>query len=115
MTFCLCMRSVGGGAVRIGEVADKAGVSVRAPRYYEEKGLLPAYRSPGGRRHRPDTAVERVGLRAVRVAVGDHPGVRPVAPLKVANERVDDQMRSREDGSAPSREDTPPCAVVAHS
>ncbi|MEW1793145.1 MULTISPECIES: MerR family DNA-binding transcriptional regulator [Streptomyces] len=134
--------------MRIGEVADKAGVSVRAPRYYEEKGLLPAYRSPGGQRHRPDTAVERITdlpavrdrldgvtaiseaiasegggerpracarLRAVRVAVGDHPGVRPVAPLKVANERVDDQMRSREDGSAPSREDTPPCAVVAHS
>ncbi|MEU9744426.1 MerR family DNA-binding transcriptional regulator [Streptomyces niveus] len=53
--------------MRIGEVADKAGVSVRAPRYYEEKGLLPAYRSPGGQRHRPDTAVERItDLPAVR-------------------------------------------------
>jgi MerR family transcriptional regulator, redox-sensitive transcriptional activator SoxR len=56
--------------VRIGEVADKAGVSVRALRYYEEKDLLPAYRSPGGQRHYPDTAVERVKLIQQLYAAG---------------------------------------------
>jgi DNA-binding transcriptional MerR regulator len=48
--------------VRIGEVAGKAGVSVRAMRHYEEQGLLQAWRSPGGHRHCPDTAVARFRL-----------------------------------------------------
>lgn len=48
--------------MRIGEVAEKAGVSVRALRYYEEQRLLPAERGPGGQRHYPDTAVARVEL-----------------------------------------------------
>ncbi|WP_207454023.1 MerR family transcriptional regulator [Herbiconiux sp. SYSU D00978] len=46
--------------MRIGEVAERAGVSVRALRYYEEQGLLAAYRSPGGQRHYAPEAVERV-------------------------------------------------------
>ncbi|GAA0296206.1 MerR family transcriptional regulator [Kineococcus aurantiacus] len=46
--------------MRIGEVAKRSGVSVRALRYYEEQGLLVAERSPGGQRHYPDSAVERV-------------------------------------------------------
>lgn len=37
--------------MRIGEVAAKAGVSVRALRYYEEQDLLDASRSSGGQRH----------------------------------------------------------------
>ncbi|MBL1120761.1 MerR family DNA-binding transcriptional regulator [Streptomyces sp. 110] len=36
--------------MRIGAVADKAGVSVRALRYHEEQDLLQAFRSPGGHR-----------------------------------------------------------------
>lgn len=48
--------------MRIGEVAAAAGVSTRALRYYEEKDLLPAQRTPGGQRHYPDGAVERVRL-----------------------------------------------------
>jgi DNA-binding transcriptional MerR regulator len=48
--------------MRIGEVADRAGVSVRALRYYEEQGLLGSTRSPSGQRHYPDRAVERVHL-----------------------------------------------------
>lgn len=39
--------------MRIGEVAKKAGVSVRALRYYEEQDLLPAERSSGGQRQYP--------------------------------------------------------------
>lgn len=46
--------------MRIGEVADKAGVSVRALRYYEEQGLLQADRTPGGQRHYSGRAVSRV-------------------------------------------------------
>jgi DNA-binding transcriptional MerR regulator len=46
--------------MRIGEVAAKAGVSVRALRYYEEQRLLAPTRSPSGQRHYPDSAVDRV-------------------------------------------------------
>ena len=46
--------------MRIGEVAARAGVSVRALRYYEEQGLLAAERSAGGQRHYPPGAVDRV-------------------------------------------------------
>lgn len=56
--------------MRIGEVAEKAGVSVRALRYYEEQDLLQADRSPGGHRHYPDTAVQRVRLIQQLYAAG---------------------------------------------
>lgn len=46
--------------MRIGELATRAGVSVRALRYYEENGLLTATRSPSGQRHYGETAVARV-------------------------------------------------------
>lgn len=48
--------------MRIGELAAKAGVSVRALRYYEEQSLLASERSPGGQRHYPDSAVKHVHL-----------------------------------------------------
>jgi DNA-binding transcriptional MerR regulator len=48
--------------MRIGELARRAGVSVRALRYYEEQGLLTAQRSGTGQRHYPEQAVERVTL-----------------------------------------------------
>ncbi|MGY5883896.1 MerR family transcriptional regulator [Modestobacter lacusdianchii] len=46
--------------LRIGEVATRAGVSVRALRYYEEQGLLEAERSASGQRRYPESAVGRV-------------------------------------------------------
>jgi DNA-binding transcriptional MerR regulator len=46
--------------VRIGELAARAGVSVRALRYYEENDLLTAERTAGGQRHYRDDAVARV-------------------------------------------------------
>ncbi|GAA1130013.1 MULTISPECIES: MerR family transcriptional regulator [Streptomyces violaceusniger group] len=46
--------------MRIGELAAKTGVSVRALRYYEEQGLLTSERSPSGQRHYADYAVDRV-------------------------------------------------------
>ena len=46
--------------LRIGEVAARAGVSVRALRYYEEQGLLDAERTPSGQRRYAEDAVGRV-------------------------------------------------------
>lgn len=48
--------------MRIGEVARRSGVSVRALRYYEEQRLLVADRTPSGQRTFPETAIERVLL-----------------------------------------------------
>ena len=56
--------------MRIGEVAEQAGVSVRALRYYEEQGLLQADRGPGGQRHYPGAAVDRVRLIQQLYAAG---------------------------------------------
>lgn len=58
------------GMVRIGELATRAGVSVRALRYYEEQNLLAAERSPSGQRHYPDGAVDRVRLIQQLYAAG---------------------------------------------
>ncbi|MER6115935.1 MerR family transcriptional regulator [Streptomyces sp. A0642] len=48
--------------MRIGELASRAGVSVRSVRYYEEQGLLASTRSPSGQRHFRDDDVERVAF-----------------------------------------------------
>jgi DNA-binding transcriptional MerR regulator len=56
--------------MRIGELAGKTGVSVRALRYYEEQNLLSALRSDSGQRLYPDTAVERVRLIQQLYAAG---------------------------------------------
>jgi DNA-binding transcriptional MerR regulator len=46
--------------LRIGELARRAGVSVRSLRYYEQQGLLGSERTAGGQRVYPPSAVERV-------------------------------------------------------
>ena len=48
--------------MRIGELADRAGVSTRALRYYEEQGLLCSSRTAGGQRAYPRSAEDRVRL-----------------------------------------------------
>ncbi|MFG6444938.1 MerR family transcriptional regulator [Microbacterium sp. P06] len=48
--------------MRIGDVADRAGVSTRALRYYEEQGLLHSERTSTGQRIYAEPAVERVQL-----------------------------------------------------
>ncbi|GAA1914175.1 MerR family transcriptional regulator [Streptantibioticus ferralitis] len=56
--------------MRIGELAAKAGVSVRALRYYEEQQLLVSERSPGGQRHYAENAADRVQLIQQLYAAG---------------------------------------------
>lgn len=46
--------------MRIGELATRAGVSVRSLRYYEEQGLLVSTRSASGQRHYAEGDVEHV-------------------------------------------------------
>jgi DNA-binding transcriptional MerR regulator len=48
--------------VRIGDLATRTQVSVRALRYYEEQGLLASTRSMSGQRRYGDAAVNRVRL-----------------------------------------------------
>ncbi|MDQ0791157.1 DNA-binding transcriptional MerR regulator [Streptomyces sp. B3I7] len=48
--------------MRIGELASRAGVSVRSVRYYEEQGLLKSVRSPSGQRHYTEEEIERVAF-----------------------------------------------------
>jgi DNA-binding transcriptional MerR regulator len=46
--------------MRIGELAERTGVSVRSLRYYEEQGLLTSTRSTSGQRQYTDYEVQRV-------------------------------------------------------
>jgi len=48
--------------VRIGDLAEQTGASVRSLRYYEEQGLLVADRTTSGQRTYPEDAVARVRL-----------------------------------------------------
>ncbi|MFD9944739.1 MerR family transcriptional regulator [Nonomuraea sp. NPDC059023] len=56
--------------MRIGELAARSGVSVRALRYYEEQGLLEADRSESGQRHYPESAADRVELIQMLYSAG---------------------------------------------
>jgi DNA-binding transcriptional MerR regulator len=56
--------------MRIGELAARAGVSVRSLRYYEKQDLLASERSPSGQRHFPESAVDRVQLIQQLYAAG---------------------------------------------
>ncbi|KAB2970854.1 MerR family DNA-binding transcriptional regulator [Streptomyces sp. SS1-1] len=56
--------------IRIGEVAQGAGVSVRAVRYYEEQGLLAPERSPSGQRLYRQDAIAMVRFFQQMYAAG---------------------------------------------
>ncbi|MGK8510551.1 MerR family transcriptional regulator [Nocardia asiatica] len=58
--------------MRIGELAERTGVSVRSLRYYEAKGLLAARRTSGGQREFPEAAVDRVRRIQEMFAAGLH-------------------------------------------
>lgn len=56
--------------MRIGDLAARAGVSVRSLRYYEEQGLLASTRSTGGHRHYGEDSVARVAYLQRLYAAG---------------------------------------------
>ncbi len=58
--------------MRIGELAEQTGVSVRSLRYYETKGLLGSERTSGGQREYPAAAVARVRRIQEMFAAGLH-------------------------------------------
>ncbi|GAB3691267.1 MerR family transcriptional regulator [Nocardiopsis oceani] len=64
------VKSVAGGAVRIGELARRAGVSTRALRYYEEQGLLRPRRQANGYRAYSEGDVDLVRRIRVLLAAG---------------------------------------------
>ncbi|WP_049575353.1 MerR family transcriptional regulator [Nocardiopsis sp. SBT366] len=48
--------------MRIGDLAERTGASVRSLRYYEKQGMLSSERSASGQRHYGEDAVSRVVL-----------------------------------------------------
>ncbi|MEU3355115.1 MerR family transcriptional regulator [Streptomyces sp. NPDC037389] len=107
--------------MRIGELAERTGVSERSLRYYEKQGLLTAERTPGGHREFGEWAVDRVirvqalfaaGLNSAKIAellpcmrdVDGGPSARAterlVAELAKERERTDrlimDLIRARD-------------------
>ncbi|BBF99649.1 MULTISPECIES: MerR family transcriptional regulator [Pseudonocardia] len=117
--------------MRIGEVAARAGVSVRALRYYEQQGLLHSTRNPARQRVYPAGAVERVRLiqrlyssglpsRTIRdvLPFADSGEVAPelVDLLEAERDRLDQRMRELQEArerlhvciSEALREDFPP-------
>jgi len=48
--------------MRIGELAARAGVTPKAIRYYEERGLVKARRTPAGYRDFDDTSLEVIAM-----------------------------------------------------
>lgn len=67
--------------MRIGEVAGRAGVSVRSLRYYEQQGLLASVRTSGGQRRYSEDAVARVELIQRLYAAGlSSPTIKDLLP-----------------------------------
>lgn len=54
----------------IGEVAEKAGISISAIRFYEREGLLSAAERVGGQRRFTDETVQRLGIIDVAKQAG---------------------------------------------
>ncbi|MEV0998634.1 MerR family transcriptional regulator [Nonomuraea sp. NPDC050202] len=73
--------------MRIGELAARTGVSVRALRYYEEQRLLTSERSPSGQRVYPDSAVDRVRMIQHLYAAGlPSRSIEPLLPCVMTGE-----------------------------
>jgi DNA-binding transcriptional MerR regulator len=100
--------------MRIGELAQRTGVSERSLRYYEQQGLLVSDRTPRGQREYSERAVDRVihiqellaaGLRSRTIATllpcmrdsdgGPSPDATPrlVTELTAERIRLDRQIR----------------------
>ena len=87
--------------MRIGELAERTGVSVRALRYYEEQHLLRADRTPSGQRTYAEAAVERVRLIQQLYAAGLSSklilGLLPCVETGEADPRMMDRLVAERD------------------
>lgn len=97
--------------MRIGELSQRTGASVRSLRYYEERGLIAPDRSPSGQRHYADSDVSRVAVIRQLLGAGlSTETVNDVLPcmadpgsqtslltrrLIVERERIDDEIAQR--------------------
>ncbi|MFD4987953.1 MerR family transcriptional regulator [Streptomyces sp. NPDC058374] len=92
--------------LKIGEVARRAGVSVRALRYYEEQGLLTPGRTSSGQRRYTEGTVEVVRLfqrfyaaglssRAIAALLPCVNGGRPSAPQRRMLHTERDRLATR--------------------
>ncbi len=68
--------------VRIGELSERTGASVRSLRYYEKKGLISGGRLENGYRDFDEAQVERV--RAVQFYLGLGLSTESVEPISTA-------------------------------
>src|SRR5699024_11933580 len=76
-----CVTSERAGALSIGELSSRTGVSPRSLRYYEEQGLLTPRRTPAGHRRFDAEAVDRVLLVQRLFAAGlSSTEIAPVMP-----------------------------------
>lgn len=88
--------------MRIGELADRAGVSTRSLRYYEEQGLIDAERTVGGQRDYTSEAVDRV--RWIQLLLGAGLGTKALQQLLpcvytgVATPDMLDRLRTERSG-----------------
>jgi DNA-binding transcriptional MerR regulator len=71
--------------MRIGELAERTGASVRSLRYYGEQGLLDSSRTPGGQREYDDGDVARVEWLRLLLAAGmTTAGIRELLPCTLS-------------------------------
>ncbi len=59
-----------GKALTVGEVAERSGLAVSAIHFYEAKGLIRSWRSPGNQRRYPREVLRRVAVIKVAQRVG---------------------------------------------
>ena len=82
--------------MKIGEVAVRAGVSVDALRFYEEKGLIKPQRSANGYRHYPQETLQLVGYIKLAQQLGfSLKEIGENLPLLWNSEQVSSELLSR--------------------
>ena len=100
------------GRMRVGEIAERAGVNVETLRYYERRGLLPApERTPSGHRRYDEETVRL--LRAIKEAQAVGFTLAEIAEYLRATRRSGSPSEAREEPAAvrqptPDRQPTHP-------
>lgn len=77
----------------IGEIATRSGVATSALRFYEERGLVTAERTPAGHRRYPRAVLRRVAFIVFAQRVG------------LTLEEIRDELAELPDGRVPNRRD----------